>query len=167
MVVADRNIWRSQRLVVRAIETTDEDFLFSLHSETSNNYQNAAPFLPVPQGTASAKGHREFLQGSMIGCVVCLLKPNKTEAEPRIHPASDDTLEDPIPIGTISLTASTPSLAHHRKTSLGVTIASPYQGKGYGSEVILWALEWAFRHANMHRVEIEAFAYNERAWGLY
>ena len=58
-------------------------------------------------------------------------------------------------------------MSHHRNTMIGINIAPDYQGQGYGSEAVLWALEWAFRHANMHRVEIGAVAYNEGAWKLY
>jgi RimJ/RimL family protein N-acetyltransferase len=73
----------------------------------------------------------------------------------------------PIPIGTVSLMNSEPNAAFHRDTMIGVTFAPSYQGQGYGTETILWALEWCFRHANMHRVGIGAFAYNEGAWKLY
>lgn len=50
---------------------------------------------------------------------------------------------------------------------IGISVAPPYQGQGYGSEAILWALDFAFRHANMHRVGIGAHAWNEGAWKLY
>jgi RimJ/RimL family protein N-acetyltransferase len=57
--------------------------------------------------------------------------------------------------------------AHHRSTELGITLHASHQSRGYGSEAILWAAEFAFRHANLHRVAIGAFAWNERAYGLY
>ena len=56
---------------------------------------------------------------------------------------------------------------HHRSTSIGLNLLPAYQGKGYGSEAIRWALEWAFEEAGMHRVAIQAFEYNEGARRLY
>lgn len=52
---------------------------------------------------------------------------------------------------------------HHRFTEIGIDIAKPYQGKGYGSEAIEWILEWAFMAAGLHRVAIRCFAYNDGA----
>jgi ribosomal protein S18 acetylase RimI-like enzyme len=161
-----RNIWRSKRLIIRPAESTDETFLQSLNDETSDGYQNATASLPVPQGAASAKGYREFLEKALLGCIICLPPPITPETMPGAT-ASDSPANKPTPIGIISLMALEPGLAHHRKTDLGVSLAPLYQGQGYGSEAILWALEWAFRHANMHRVGIGAFAYNEGAWTLY
>lgn len=39
--------------------------------------------------------------------------------------------------------------------------------KGYGSEAINWVLDWAFKYANVHKVEIGAVSYNDRAAHLY
>ena len=55
------------------------------------------------------------------------------------------------PLGWLSLD-SPPKSRHHRSCSLGIVIASGYQGKGYGTEAITWALDWAFRIAGMHAV---------------
>jgi len=177
----NRNIWRSNRLIIRPVESSDEAFLRSIHEETSDGFQNAVPFMPVPQGPASAKSYREFLEKCLIGCIICLPSPApttttpETENETESKSTTTETPPDastskkpcPTPIGTISLMAIDPNMSHHRKTMIGITLAPPYQSKGYGSEAILWALEWAFRHANMHRVEIGAFGYNEGAWKLY
>lgn len=166
-----RNIWRSKRLIFRPAEPTDEPFLQSINnSGTSDTFQNAAPFLPVPQGSAAAaKGYREYLEKCLLGCIVCLpppIAPETTAAIPA-DAAAAVAATKPIPIGTISLMNREVNQMHHRNTSLGITLAPAYQGQGYGSEILLWTLEWAFRHANLHRVEIGAFAYNEGAWKLY
>jgi len=39
--------------------------------------------------------------------------------------------------------------------------------QGYGAEAISWAVNWAFKFANVHKVEIQALSYNERARHLY
>ncbi|KAM0719940.1 hypothetical protein Q7P37_004075 [Cladosporium fusiforme] len=162
-----RNIWRSKRLLYRPTETTDEPFLQSLNDTTSESYQQATFFLPVPQGQAGARKHREFLQSALLGCIVCLPAPAPSSASASATTPSEQLPSAPIPIGTISLLAPDPLRAHHRNTTIGVNVASPYQGQGYGSEAILWVLDWAFRHANMHRVGISAHAWNEGAVRLY
>lgn len=55
----------------------------------------------------------------------------------------------------------------HRHAEIGITIHRDYQGKGYGSEAIEWALRWGFQRANLHRISIGHFAYNEGAGRLY
>jgi RimJ/RimL family protein N-acetyltransferase len=159
-----RNIWRSQRLVFRPAEDSDEQFLASLHQYDSDTLQNARHILPVPQGKASATRHREALQRALLGCIVYIPGPAKPDAPTT---SGSDAISDNIPIGTILLSASDPQRSHHRDTSVALTIAHPYQRQGYGAEAILWVLEWAFQHANMHRVSIGAFAYNEGAVRLY
>ena len=46
-------------------------------------------------------------------------------------------------------------------------IQSEYQGKGYGTEAIQWALNWAFQMAGLHRVNVACFEYNPGAARLY
>ena len=67
-----RNIWRSERLLMRPAEPADEAFLQSMNDETSDDFQNSVPFLPVPQGAASAKVYREFLEKALLGCIICI-----------------------------------------------------------------------------------------------
>jgi RimJ/RimL family protein N-acetyltransferase len=42
-----------------------------------------------------------------------------------------------------------------------------YQGKGYGSEAMKLMLEYAFGILNLHRIELNVFAYNKRAIHVY
>jgi RimJ/RimL family protein N-acetyltransferase len=140
----NRNIWRTKRLIIRPVETSDEEFLQSINGDSSDGYQNAAPFVPVPQGTASAKVYREVLEKSLIGCIICLPPPTTPETESATASKNDSPKKPtPIPIGTISLSASEAGMTHHRNTTLGIHLAPQYQGQGYGS------------------------AYNEDAWRLY
>ena len=55
----------------------------------------------------------------------------------------------------------------HRHTELGIDILEAYQGKGYGTEAIQWALDWAFDVADLHRVGIRSFEWNYGARRLY
>lgn len=162
-----RNIWRSKRLIFRPVEDADDAFIASLHHDTSDNFQNATRYLPVPQGSASAAHRRERLQKALLGVIVCLPAPVTTDTTSSAT-ATANVPSQPIPIGTIALAGpESAAHAHHRSTTIGgLGIVTQYQGQGYGSEAILWVLEFAFRHANMHRVEIGAFEFNP-AWKLY
>ncbi|MGG4443745.1 GNAT family N-acetyltransferase [Brevibacillus fortis] len=42
-----------------------------------------------------------------------------------------------------------------------------YQGKGYGSEALLLMLDYSFGILNLHRIELNVFAFNERAIHTY
>ena len=78
-----------------------------------------------------------------------------------------DTTTKPIPIGVIHLTPVDSKQIHHRRTEIGLNIVRRYQGQGFGTEAIKWALHWGFRYAAMHRIELGAFAYNTGAVKLY
>lgn len=45
--------------------------------------------------------------------------------------------------------------------------SSKFQGKGYGSEAMLLMLDYGFGILNMHRIELNVFAYNARAIHTY
>jgi hypothetical protein len=57
------------------------------------------------------------------------------------------------PVGWLSLD-SHPSSRHHRSCTLGITIATDFQDKGYGTEAITWVVDWAFRVAGMYAVYV-------------
>ncbi|RNB69072.1 GNAT family N-acetyltransferase [Brevibacillus panacihumi] len=45
--------------------------------------------------------------------------------------------------------------------------SSKFQGKGYGSEAMLLMLDYGFGILNLHRIELNVFAYNARAIHTY
>ena len=61
-------IWRSERLIYRAVEKDDESLLETLGSDAAA-FTNATPFLPVPQGKKQADAFREFLEGKLLNAV--------------------------------------------------------------------------------------------------
>jgi RimJ/RimL family protein N-acetyltransferase len=70
-------------------------------------------------------------------------------------------------IGELHLNMLPAHKQHHRNTEIGLDILPPYQSRGYGSEAIKWALDYAFRRAGLHRVKVRAFSWNEGALRLY
>lgn len=51
---------------------------------------------------------------------------------------------------------------------VGIGIGDPeYRGKGYGTEAMQLVLDYAFRGLNLNRVNLNVFAYNERAIRSY
>lgn len=82
----------------------------------------------------------------LLGVMICLLakltkqtngdSSNKEEEESKSEPK-------PTPIGFVTLSRSSPNVIQHRRTVIEITLAKPYQGKGYGTEAVNWALDWA------------------------
>ncbi|MDH6350757.1 MULTISPECIES: GNAT family N-acetyltransferase [Brevibacillus] len=56
----------------------------------------------------------------------------------------------------------------NRNAYIRIAIHQPaYQSKGYGSEALLLMLDYGFGILNLHRIELNVFAYNERAIHTY
>lgn len=155
------NLWSSPRLIYRAVEDDDDPFILSI-KQNPEAYLNQMPFLPVPPGTKSAKKTREWYETQLLSAIVCLPPPSPDSTKPSSEPPSK-----PTPIGFIFLFASDPRETHHRRSEVGLGIAKPYQGQGYGSEAITWVLDFGFRRAGLHRIGISAFAWNTGAVRLY
>lgn len=56
----------------------------------------------------------------------------------------------------------------HGNSWLTIAIGEPeYRGRGYGSEALGLALDFAFRELNLHRVQLTVFSYNAAAIHVY
>ena len=149
-------LFKTDRLLFRAAENTDEDKVFLqqqiLNDPVIQMMSTLRLAKPLQKGTAD-----EFiktLQDNLLGVIICL------------HAKGDHT--KPIPIGHLGIFDHHGSgLAHHRSAMLGVSLADGYRGKGYGSEAINWALDWAFQHAGLHSIRLGTFSYNHDALKAY
>ncbi|PIH58107.1 GNAT family N-acetyltransferase [Paenibacillus sp. LK1] len=59
---------------------------------------------------------------------------------------------------------------HTKNLSAHIRIAidhTEHQGKGYGSEALLLMLDYGFGICNLHRIELEVYAFNQRAIRTY
>jgi len=146
--------FRSANLIYRAAEPGEDDAFFLALQTDPIAYQNSNAVLAVPQSKKHATDFLKYVASdALIGVVICL---------PQSSPDST-----PTPIGQIHLTKSPPGMVVHRHTDIGVDILKEYQGKGYGGEAIRWILEFAFKRAGLHRVQVRCFEYNPGALRLY
>lgn len=59
------------------------------------------------------------------------------------------------------------TMAKNRSAALGLVLAKEHRGKGYGREALQWGVDWAFRHGNLHVLELWVYPFNEGAIKLY
>ncbi|KAF4552842.1 Hypothetical protein D9617_8g048540 [Elsinoe fawcettii] len=147
---------RSARLLYRAVESTDEDFLRKGNDDPSiyqMNGRNASIF-----GTGDAKRLLDFLSTkALLGVIICLA------------PSEDAITTDTVltPVGSMSLAPIPPEMRHHRFSILGIKILPQYRGQGYGTEAIGWLLSWGFNRIGLHRIQLDCFEWNDGARRLY
>lgn len=183
------NAFHSTRLIYRAPEDTPEDEAFFLAVQGNMLAQSGLSYrLTTPENKETSQKYKKDLLQALLGVVVCL-KPSPddnetttpsvattaaaneaaTTATTSAPPAKE---KKPIPVGVLMLEANGDAAkaskwAQHRGCYLTIDVLQEHWGKGYGGEAIEWGLGFAFRMANLHRVTLTAFSYNERALRLY
>lgn len=70
-------------------------------------------------------------------------------------------------VGMAGLHLSGPGLRRAHVRSLGLFVASPWQGRGIGRKLLAAAIEWADNWGQVLRIELHVHADNERAKALY
>ncbi|KAH7333149.1 acyl-CoA N-acyltransferase [Rhexocercosporidium sp. MPI-PUGE-AT-0058] len=158
------NVFRSERLIYRAIEDTpeDEEFMHLIQSDPVA-FSNSDNGILAPMTRKESGAWKKSVQtNKLIGVIICLAPPPSNPALP-----PDTKPSPPTPIGCIALTGLKPGYFQHRNSYISIDITAPYQRKGYGSEAIRWVLDWGFRIAGLHRIGIECFSYNVGARELY
>ncbi|PSR80244.1 acyl-CoA N-acyltransferase [Coniella lustricola] len=149
------DIYRSARLVYRSVQPEDETIFCQIQSDPIA-LRNSNPRLEKPPTRKDAQDLMRAVEEALLGVVICLPSPPGSSPPQR-----------PIAIGDIHLSPLEPDLAHHRFTTIHINIMSEYQGQGYGSEAINWALDWAFSTAGIHRVGVQVLGFNTGAKRLY
>jgi RimJ/RimL family protein N-acetyltransferase len=157
------NLFRSARLIYRAVEDTPEDeaFMHSIQSDIVAQANSDSGLLKPMTKKESAKHKSYVADKTLIGVIICLAVPASSPVP--VLPAATP----PVPIGSMYLTAPKSGEEHHRNSYISIDITAPYQRQGYGSEAINWILDWGFRIAGLHRIGIETFSYNNGAKELY
>ncbi|KAK3985869.1 acyl-CoA N-acyltransferase [Cladorrhinum sp. PSN332] len=161
--------FRSERLIYRAIDMQDIPLVARmLWDPVNQGFGDPTLYTPL-SGTVGAVMVQKGLEASLLSVLICLPNPQQPESDPSLPGNSlRAAQESAIPIGSLMLGKPTaPKTDHWRWTTLGVGIAEEHQDKGYGSEAVNWALDWAFSFAGMHRVELMTASYNDRAIKMY
>lgn len=173
------SVWRSERLVFRAIQQEDYEFLFNdIDTDPINMSLSGPMLLKPPRKQKPEEWFEKWKKNDFLMDVIICLRPDVPANEH--HFKSSDVPEkeveqaghakdgQPKPIGMINISTGVygrnPS---NRACSLGITVAAPYQNSGYGTEAVRWAIDWAFRRANMHSVHLGSVEYNKRAHKCY
>ncbi|GAB7356673.1 hypothetical protein MBLNU459_g7386t1 [Dothideomycetes sp. NU459] len=150
-----KNAFRSSRLIYRAVNwAVDEDYFIEKNADTEA-LANAYAGLLKPAGKGTLESLKKYLEDTLLAVIICL------------PPDPDTAGSKPIAIGDMTLSSLPPQFQHHRRSMIGIGIAAEYQGQGYGSEAIEWALHYGFQIAGLHRISIGAFSWNTGAWKLY
>lgn len=162
-----RNVWQSERLTYRSIEQDDHDWMFSAIDSDPVNTALATPQLLAPPRRKKPEEWLEMWRtpSMLVSAVVCLKQPQQQEKQlPTIKGLEEKPKPKPKPeerIGMVTLmNGGFGTSPHSRAASFGISISAAYQGMGYGTEVTNWALDWAFRNANMHSVNLSSISYS-------
>jgi RimJ/RimL family protein N-acetyltransferase len=169
---AQSNPFRSQNLTYRAFNSPDDDEFFHIIQSDPIAFANSCASLPRPADKSfTEKIRKSVIEHSILFVVIC--KESMRLSVPGIESRDKDGDEvipetsKLVPIGIAFLQSASPDMTHHRCTELGIDIKREYQGQGYGTETIHWMLNWAFKTANLHRVELFVLGWNEGARRLY
>ncbi|CEJ93225.1 hypothetical protein VHEMI08833 [[Torrubiella] hemipterigena] len=143
---------RSERLVYTAYDAAlHEELQWTMHNDVVS-WTNACAQIQRPMDRKLHNGILSWRSNQLLFAIINIA-------------ADDNTL---TPIGQVVLDADDPkTMAQHRDCTLSIGIHKDFRRRGYGSEAISWALGWAFDYANMHRVGLEVYEWNEAAIGAY
>ena len=157
----ERLIFRSERLVYKAVENTTEDkaVLSSLIHTDADGLANVATRLSRSFNTADALKYLPDVDAQLLFVKACL--PSTETAE------DGSTKEKLTPIGIMLLDGAASPTRHNRTSTVGITFGRQWQGQGYGTEGLNWLLDWGFRVANLHSIRLIAYSHNHRAIKFY
>jgi len=173
-----RNLFRSERLVYDLLANNLERYKVFIQEKLFGDsltfgFGEAGV---VPHSKEEMKDMLADIMKSCILAVMICIPPSeedkaKWEASKKDSEKGDaaSAPKEPelTPIGVIFLSGRANKPWMGPQTSIGMSIATEYQNKGYGRETLNWALDWAFRWGGMHRVHIGTASFNERAAHLY
>ncbi|KAH8650041.1 acyl-CoA N-acyltransferase [Xylariales sp. PMI_506] len=168
------NAYRSERLIYRDIENSDADKELMYYHGSANHVTwgllRGHVFRDVSKKQNMDDLGKLLQSDVLLKVMICLPAPVDENSELSKLSLAERTAkerETATVVGSLTLTGLNPNTPNVPVTSVGLAIAEKYQNKGYGGEAISWAVDWAFKFANVHKVEITTASYNERAFHLY
>ncbi|KAL8335238.1 hypothetical protein RB598_009435 [Gaeumannomyces tritici] len=164
------NLFASERLVFRAMEDNDEDKAW-YHTLKNDPTSFATADLELLRPQSRKRTDQDFLelQKNTLAVVIYLPAAQDPAAAADGAPRPPHPPPKPTPIGILCLceTAGSAYWSHHRECHVVLEVAAGHRDKGYGTEALNWALDWAFTCANMHRVSLGVLEYNARGRHVY
>lgn len=151
---SSNTIWRSKRLVYRALEAEDTHFMDTMFSPEDRTKPDIS--VPRPPAPSTPEQWTNKDDVGLITVMICLSR--------QVDNSSEEHFE---PVGYIGLAKVEEDAQRHRSTWLGIGIATRHQSNGYGTEALCWMLDWGFRHANLHRIYLEMSGWNTGALRVY
>lgn len=154
--------YSSSRLEYRAVREADANFFAALTDDTIGFINSSFSNIHIPNESDTSEVMKVYRDKCFLGVVIWLKHPATMSIEDRkkrVADAKDEGKEHMIElwgeaIGELHLSSLGRQHVHHRSTEIGLDILPEWQGKGYGSEAINWALDYAFRLAGLNRVRI-------------
>ncbi|KAJ6781783.1 hypothetical protein PWT90_08506 [Aphanocladium album] len=154
----------SERLVYTTFDSEQHgEFLWTMHNDPVS-WTNACAQIQRPMDRDFHAGVLAHKRRQLLFVIIYAVASSSQD-----EPQADDQAPNRklIPVGHLVLEASDSTTAQHRDTTLSIGIHKDHRRKGYGFEAINWALDWAFNYANMHRVDLSVYGWNEPALALY
>ena len=169
--------WSSTKLTYRAIRPTDLPLFLAIAADSAGYANSGFKNAHLPTEADALDFQTGVTKDSLLGAIIWLPHDASTiamsdeekgkEFDQRRAKGEVVDAEFGTAIGELHLSALPLHKQHHRNTEIGLDILPLYQGKGYGSEAINWALEYAFRRVGLHRAQVRGFSYNAGAVRLY
>ncbi|KAF4816384.1 Spermidine N(1)-acetyltransferase [Colletotrichum siamense] len=150
------NAFKTERLLIRAFDTSEPQIKFIYEHIEADLILSALaqPWMLRPQTQKHAEGPGAESENTTAG---------------KIDSSRKDG-DEPVPIGILIVGwegAPQWDQAHHRFTTIGISLAAEYQNQGYGREAVDWAPDCVSRFGAFHSVRIATSCFNERAQSLY
>lgn len=157
--MAFTNLLSSDRLIYEPFDPKDpstKQFVYqSLLRDVNVSATSALRTLVPHTLNEPGKGDEEWEQrilGNYFRSIICLKPDNWDEISHKVA----DTQFRGIPIGMLCIFGISQDEMPHGNGTLAISIASEYQGKGYGTEALRYLVDWAFRFGNLHSLRLQA-----------
>jgi len=160
----------TDRLMLRAIDQdTDSKVMQQWLNDVDFQWAcSPTPAVPNNRGMVKQFIEKAADNANRLSFFMICEKPND-DARPECLGADDDYFgkegKARYPaIGIFNVGRDPVSL---RTARFGIALDKQHQNKGYGTEVMRWAIRYCFKTHNMHRIELELVATNVRALHVY
>lgn len=157
---------RSERLVYTAFDPEQHgDFMWAMHNDPVS-WTNACAQIQRPMDRGFHSGVLKYKSSQLLFVIINTVAASDVDGVQ--NAAGQATPAGKLnPIGHVVLSSSDETTAQHCDTTLSICIHKDYQRRGYGTEAINWALDWAFNYANKHRVGLSVYGWNVAALEMY